>query len=45
LITLAGRISDSATLAAIEELVDELERLADKTEMTTLRIAAPAIHA
>jgi hypothetical protein len=30
--TLAHGISDSATLVAIEELVDELERLADEVE-------------
>ena len=30
--TLARGISDNATLVAIEELVDELERLADEAE-------------
>ena len=30
--TLARGISDSATLVAIEELVDELEHLADEAE-------------
>jgi hypothetical protein len=30
--TLARGISDSVTLAAVEELVDELERLADDAE-------------